>query len=223
MKKNHFAKILLAISIIGAILLPLLNFHISTAAFRYVPRHEIYDVMEIYSNRFGFFLFYIFIFLMIPVSLTVGNNYSKKNKDTGRDFFLIALILFFTIIGLMYSSRKASEFKYRAFLEMTLRAEPLINAIEKYRADNGDFPYNIEELIPFYIPERPYTGIPIYPNYQYESASSSEGEIEEYELKVYCSHGMSFDSFFYWPKKEYPQRIYGGEVQRIGDWAYVHE
>ena len=34
---------------------------------------------------------------------------------------------------------------------------------------------------------------------------------------------MDFDVFFYWPSETYPDAIYGGVVERIGDWAYVHE
>jgi hypothetical protein len=44
-----------------------------------------------------------------------------------------------------------------------------------------------------------------------------------WELRVDCGYLMSWDVFFYWPTKEYPDNIYGGVVQRIGEWAYVHE
>lgn len=45
-----------------------------------------------------------------------------------------------------------------------------------------------------------------------------------WELRVPCSLGLlNWDVFFYWPTKAYPRRTYGGRVERIGDWAYVHE
>ena len=45
-----------------------------------------------------------------------------------------------------------------------------------------------------------------------------------WELHVDCtSGGINFDVFFYWPSHEYPDEIYGGCVQRIEEWAYVHE
>jgi len=27
----------------------------------------------------------------------------------------------------------------------------------------------------------------------------------------------------YFPKKDYPEKGYGGSLERVGDWAYVHE
>jgi hypothetical protein len=45
-----------------------------------------------------------------------------------------------------------------------------------------------------------------------------------WELRVPCSHGLlNWDVFFYWPSRRYPQQAYGGSIERIGDWAYVHE
>ena len=45
-----------------------------------------------------------------------------------------------------------------------------------------------------------------------------------WELRIDCSRGMiNWDVFFYWPTQRYPNHIYGGVVERIADWAYVHE
>ena len=45
-----------------------------------------------------------------------------------------------------------------------------------------------------------------------------------WELRIECSNGiLNWDVFFYWPTKDYPQNIYGGSTERIGEWAYVHE
>ena len=37
------------------------------------------------------------------------------------------------------------------------------------------------------------------------------------------SGGINFDQFMYFPKQNYPETGYGGWLERIGDWAYVHE
>ena len=34
---------------------------------------------------------------------------------------------------------------------------------------------------------------------------------------------INFDRFIYWPSEQYPNRIQGNGVERIGKWAYVHE
>jgi hypothetical protein len=46
----------------------------------------------------------------------------------------------------------------------------------------------------------------------------------KWELRVPCSNGMlNWDVFFYWPSEDYPDHAYGGSIERIGKWAYVHE
>ena len=45
-----------------------------------------------------------------------------------------------------------------------------------------------------------------------------------WELRVDCPIGfLNWDVFFYWPTQNYPDGIYGGAIERIADWAYVHE
>ena len=45
-----------------------------------------------------------------------------------------------------------------------------------------------------------------------------------WELRVRCPSGfLNWDVFHYWPGARYPDSLYGGSVERIGDWAYVHE
>jgi hypothetical protein len=45
-----------------------------------------------------------------------------------------------------------------------------------------------------------------------------------WELNIPCPWGfINWDVFFYWPTQRYPDYIYGGGVERIGKWAYVHE
>lgn len=46
----------------------------------------------------------------------------------------------------------------------------------------------------------------------------------EWELRIPCSSGvLNWDIFLYRPNESYPDYIYGGYVERIGKWAYVHE
>jgi hypothetical protein len=45
-----------------------------------------------------------------------------------------------------------------------------------------------------------------------------------WELLVECPSGlMNWDVFFYWPTEKYPDSGYGGSIQKISNWAYVHE
>ena len=43
-------------------------------------------------------------------------------------------------------------------------------------------------------------------------------------LHALVSRGpFNWDLFLYFPNRRYPKSAYGGVLQRIGDWAYVHE
>ena len=97
-------------------------------------------------------------------------------------------------------------------------AKPLIAAIDKYLADHGQAPVGLSDLVPVYLDHIPGTGLFRYPKWDYGMANG-----EPYELLVNCSLFLSFDSFVYWPSGNYPQHLYGGSVERIGVWAYVHE
>ncbi len=45
-----------------------------------------------------------------------------------------------------------------------------------------------------------------------------------WELRINCSTGfLNRDVFFYWPVQKYPPQIYGGDVEPVVDWAYVHD
>jgi len=57
-----------------------------------------------------------------------------------------------------------------------------------------------------------------------EPNNSIEVKQSPWELRVNCGLGfLNWDVFFYWPSEDYPKNIYGGTVERMGKWAYVHE
>ena len=44
-----------------------------------------------------------------------------------------------------------------------------------------------------------------------------------WELRINCPTGLlNHDTFIYWPTEKYPQHLYGGNTESIGEWAYVH-
>jgi len=74
----------------------------------------------------------------------------------------------------------------------------------------------------------PDTGMARFPSFDYV-VPTSQVDVDEqrlfatYELRVNLYRLLQFDSLVYWPEGNYPDAIYGGGVERIGDWAYVHE
>jgi hypothetical protein len=57
-----------------------------------------------------------------------------------------------------------------------------------------------------------------------QPSGSPDAYPSRWELRVHCSIGfLNWDMFIYWPTEDYPDGIYGGAIERIADWAYVHE
>lgn len=105
------------------------------------------------------------------------------------------------------------------------RAQPLISAIETFRAEKGRYPSSVdlESHIRKSIGRFPYTGMVGYPHFEYQKATS-DTLFKSYEIRVFTpSRGISFDWFVYWPEKVYPDEMYQGRVERIGEWAYLRE
>lgn len=105
----------------------------------------------------------------------------------------------------------------------THQAEPLIAAIEAYHQKKGSYPNQLQDLVPEFIQAIPSTSMVGYPEFKYSTAKSDR-LFKTYQLKISTrTIGINFDSFVYWPEADYPARMYGGGVERINDWAYVHE
>lgn len=103
------------------------------------------------------------------------------------------------------------------------RAKPLIAAIEKYKADEGHAPENLQALVPKYITRVPQTGMVSYPVFHYSRDNWGDGALQFYTLRVKTGFALNYDSFNYFSSRKYSTEMYGGTVERIGDWAYVHE
>ena len=112
----------------------------------------------------------------------------------------------------------------RAGLEAaSTRAKPLIAAIERYKAEEGHAPKDLQMLVPQYIARVPQTGMVSYPDFRYTRDNWGDGALQFYILRVRTGFALSYESFNYFSDRKYPVRLYGGRVERIGAWAYVHE
>ena len=103
------------------------------------------------------------------------------------------------------------------------RARPLVDAIEKFRVENQRPPHDLQELVPHHLPNVPDTGMTLHPRFEY-SMGSKGTHFQTYQLQIRTSAGfLNWDTFNYWPEGDYPAQMYGGRVERVGAWAYVHE
>lgn len=64
-----------------------------------------------------------------------------------------------------------------------------------------------------------------YPKFEYVAGEKAKSYGDNpWVLYVFTpSGGINFDQFMYFPKQNYPKHGYGGWLERVGEWAYVHE
>ncbi|MEO7297856.1 MAG: hypothetical protein ABI042_04690 [Verrucomicrobiota bacterium] len=101
----------------------------------------------------------------------------------------------------------------------------MVEAVKKYEQTYGNPPESLEALIPKFLLQVPTTEMGAYPKYEYvvgDQAKRFEGN--PWALYVFTpAAGINFDQFMYFPLQNYPKKGYGGWLEQIGDWAYVHE
>lgn len=118
----------------------------------------------------------------------------------------------------------AQSVRMHAMRHLAVRSRPIVNAIRQYEAYNGVPPAALADLVPKYLPAVPDTGMGAYPKYEYVSGQPSNWDENPWVLYVKTfSGGINWDIFMYFPKQNYPTVGYGEGIERIEDWAYVHE
>lgn len=76
--------------------------------------------------------------------------------------------------------------RIHAFLELSERSTPIVDAIRAYETKNGSPPDRFEQLVPEYLPTIPATGMRAYPTYQlYVSKAPSEINGNPWMLSVF--------------------------------------
>ncbi len=145
---------------------------------------------------------------------------------TVRRTALIAAVYALTCIAVGIPSIKFHwPIRRAAFVQLAERSQPLVAAIHRFESERGRPPQALDELVPQYLEMIPGTGMPAYPDYEYAVDTAAQpSDPERWILQVATpSRGINFDCFIYLPSQQYPENGYGGWLERIGEWAYVHE
>jgi hypothetical protein len=98
--------------------------------------------------------------------------------------------------------------------------------VKAYEQTHGKPPVSLDVLVPEYLPAIPNTGMGAYPEYRYTLVTESgQQDGNHWVISIFTPTGIvDFDEFFYYPLQNYPSHRWGGNpVERIGDWAYMHE
>lgn len=103
------------------------------------------------------------------------------------------------------------------------RSAPLIQAIEDYKTSKGEYPASLSELIPVFLAEIPYTGVAGHPAYSYRRPGKGD-RFSGYTIHVSAAFLMDFDSFYYLPPPNDPEKVLGWKpAERIGGWIFFDD
>lgn len=127
------------------------------------------------------------------------------------------------LVGIFTADSMTNRVRRKAFEDLAERSKPLIAAVRAHEAKHGRPPESLEGLVPEFLAVSPKTGIGAYPNYHFIPAAAADYDGNPWVILVRTTTGLSFDKFMYFPLTNYPHQGYGGVLERIGDWAYVHE
>ena len=142
-----------------------------------------------------------------------------------RVALVLLLCSFAFFAAFIVAARIGDRVRMRAFERLAERSAPLVQAIRAYEQKNGRPPDTLQNLVPEFISSVPSTRMGAYPEYRFitgERATNYNGN--PWMLYVYTpGGGINFDQFMYFPLQNYPTQGYGGVLERIRDWAYLHE
>lgn len=159
--------------------------------------------------------------LAVPVLSVVV--FFKRTRPHSSFFLILAILYIPCCITGIYFGREVRMVRMAEFVK---RSQPLIESIKQYDLDHAVPPETLADLVPDYLPEVPHTGMMAYPKYEYFSGDKAK---EWYAGNPWVisvdtpSGGFNWDVILYFPKQNYPKHGYGGRLERVGNWAYVHE
>lgn len=158
--------------------------------------------------------------IVIVIGSLIALLFSGNRHSSLRNLLIGTCAVVFVFCGL----KGRFAIRTKQFEDLANRSRPLIAAISRFEKDHGRPPAKLDALVPKYIGEVPHTGMGAYPDYEYKVSPIDPGLDAQWELSVPCSVGIAnWDLFYYLPTEKYPQRNYGGYIEPIKNWAYVHE
>lgn len=159
---------------------------------------------------------------MVIMAVSVLGFFSEKMRCTSVAVFIGAGLM--VTLGLI-SLKSADSIRVQGFERLALEAAPLVEAIHAYNNEFGHPPKNLDELEVNYPPGYIVKGGEL-PDFEYLPGSQAKDRYHgnPWVLKLDTPTGpLRWDRFIYYPLQNYPSLAQGGWVEKIGEWAYVHE
>ncbi|MBX7256524.1 MAG: hypothetical protein K1Y02_09200 [Candidatus Hydrogenedentes bacterium] len=212
------------IPVVGLLIAIVVSLILSPITYQFAVWFQVFDLpedrhklaMDVLDIGFRCGQGWLLLLLGSPIALIVCLIFRRL-----RRFAVIPLAIFVVAAGSYIALPKFLHLRDEGFSRITFNAQPLLAAIEQYKADQGVWPPSLDALVPAYIDKIPYTGAPGYPKFNYEVASEGT-PFREYQLSVKTPRGSTYhDQLIYWPEMNYPLWIKGATVEPLNDWAYM--
>jgi hypothetical protein len=155
---------------------------------------------------------------MMAALATLPLLFARSYRASVLTTFVFAVTLAALFIA---GIRAAKRVRIQSFHVVAQRSEPVIAAIEKHIANAGTPPATLQQLVPLYFAAIPAGLPPLEIHSGPDIRKAYQGN--EWIVSTSVTWIMSFDRFLYFPNQQYPERGYGGVLERVGRWAYVHE
>ena len=185
--------------------------------FPYLPLPPVFELLKtpMFYGRYLFplliflYLGFLIIYLVIHSILRLKENYTDVITHTP--------LVLFICIGLFLLSFYMSKPTGNFFLnQATVKAKPLIKAINSYHKENDTFPSSLSQLVPQYIDKIPQTGMLGCREYEY----SRLNEGKAYRLRIRMIYKLdTIDDFCYRSDQNYREEFHSDYYEKIIDWA----
>ena len=143
---------------------------------------------------------------------------STRLRDRALQVVLIGCVLLLTFVPAV---ALGGWLRMSGFAAAGERAAPMVAAIERCIAETGAVPKELGDLVPRWIESLPARLPPLT---IVTADERTDLGANRWALWADVPRGfINWDVFLYFPDQQYPDRGWGGSLQRLGRWAYVHE
>lgn len=159
---------------------------------------------------------------MVIIAVSTLGVFFNKTRSTSLAVVIGAGML--VTLSVM-SLKSADRIRLRGFERLSREAAPLVAAIHAYNKEFGVPPKSMEELKVNYPPGHSIKGgkLPVF-EYLPGDRARERYHGNPWVLLLETPTGpLSWDLFLYYPLQNYPPLGHGGWLEKVGDWAYVHE
>ena len=144
---------------------------------------------------------------------------SSRWRDVALQVLVTCCVVLLTFVPAVWLS---GWLRMRGFAWAGERAMPVVAAMERCFAATGAVPDTVEALVPQWLDRMP-SRIPPLRVVTQDAADGYLGNNRWALMADVPSGVINWDMFLYLSDRQYPARGWGGRLQRLGNWAYVHE